>query len=127
MGVDESKRRRDRYEARLGEDDQRVEVAGWVYYVRAVKWDRDLTHGLAQPSGALLIDGTRYAAHGLRSLLAGRRPWIIGVVRLGAVSTWNDLEPRVVHRETLGQGDAPRPRIEDLAEQVTTGTFAPET
>jgi hypothetical protein len=125
MGVDESRRRRDMYEARLGPDDERVELGGWVYYARAVTWQRDFTHGLVQPVGELLTDGVRLAAQGLRRVRSSRRPWIVGVVRIGDVATWNDLSPHVVFQETLASGESPKARIEQLARQAQDGAFAP--
>jgi len=37
VAVDDRRRRRDLYEVSLRPHDERVEVAGWTYYVRAVK------------------------------------------------------------------------------------------
>lgn len=125
MAVDEKERRRDMYEARLGPDDERIALGGRIYYVRAVKWERDFTRGLVQPVGEPIIDAFRLVTQGIQQLRASRRPWIVGVVRIGDVSTWNDVSPRLVSRETLAESELPQARIDDLVQQVKDGAFAP--
>jgi hypothetical protein len=125
MAVDESMRRRDMYDARLTPHDQRVERGGWVYYVRAVKWERDFTRDLFQPGGEPLYDIVRLAVQWVRRARSGRRPWMVGVVRIGDVSTWNDFRPHVAHQETLPPGQSPQARIGELARKAQDGAFAP--
>jgi hypothetical protein len=125
VAVRDVDRRRDLYDAQLGPDDERVQLAGWVYYVRAVTWEQDLTRRPAQPVGELLTDTIRLAARGIRRARSRRRPWIVGVVRMGDVSTWNDPTPRVVHRDTSTAAQSHRSRIADLARRARDGEFAP--
>jgi hypothetical protein len=112
------------YEARLGPDDRRIELDGRVYYVRAVKWKRDFTRGLPQPVGWWLADIVRLVADGLRRVRAGRRPWMVGVIRIGDVSSWNDVEPNLEHHEALTAGQSPQARIAELAHEAQQGAFA---
>ncbi len=113
------------YDALLGPHDQRVQRGGWVYYIRAVKWEQDFTARGVQPGGELLVDALRLVTRALRRARSGRRPWVIGVVRIGDVSTWNDRTPRVVCRETLGRGHAPQTRIAELVVRAQNGEYAP--
>jgi hypothetical protein len=57
---------------------------------------------------------------------AKHRPWTVAVVRLGSVSTWNDIRPKVVFREVLPEDVEPTARIADLVEEIQSGRFRPE-
>jgi hypothetical protein len=125
VAVDESERHHDMYDARLGPHDQRVQRGGWDYYIRAVKWEQDFTARGVQPGGELIVDALRLVARGVRRARSSRRPWVVGVVRIGDVATWNDRTPRVVCRETLGARQEPPTRIAELVVRAQNGEYAP--
>lgn len=124
MAVDETRRRDDRYEVALRDHDERVEVAGWVYYVRGVRDEKELLPRLS-PVGELLVDAPVLAVRGIKRLAGWRRGWTVGVVRLASPSTWNNSRPAVVHQETLTKDEGPRERISQLVVQAEDGRFAP--
>lgn len=111
------------YYPALGSDDERLQVNGWTYYVRAVKWRDEFTQSAVSRSGSELFDFLVETARDL--LFARRRPWIVGVVRQGDVATWNDITPKLVHSEILSERIEPRVRIHELVTEVHEGRFAP--
>jgi hypothetical protein len=124
--VDDQRRRDDLYEVNLRPHDERVEVGGWTYYVRAVKRESKFTLSSGWLTTVLLIDVPLLLFRAVRRLFGRRPPWIVGVARLGSVKTWNDLTPKVVHREVLQQDVDPVGRIAELVDQASAGQFAPE-
>lgn len=122
--MDEQRRRDDLYDVTLRPHDQRVEVAGWIYYVRGVKRDEELLPRVAL-WGEVLVDVPILAARGIKRLVSRRVPWTVAVVRLGSVKTWNGVKPEVVHKEVLPTGEDAGPRIGELVEDVKAGWFAP--
>lgn len=123
VAVDIADQRRDMYYPTCSEHDERLELEGWTYYVRAVKWRDQFTTSPAPRSGSAIFDSL---VHVGREIVFGRRrPWIVGVVRLGSISTWNDLTPRVVHSEVLAPGNDPRSRISELLDDARQGRFRP--
>lgn len=125
VAVDDQRRRDDLYEVNLRPHDERLEVGGWTYYVRAVKRESEFTRRSGWLAGELLIDLPLLGFRAVRRLLGRREPWTVGVVRLGSVKTWNDLTPKVMHREDLVRGEDPAGRIAELVEEVRAGRFAP--
>jgi hypothetical protein len=118
---------RDRYVADIGDEDVRVSAGGWVYYVRAVKRPKQLLRSDANAGSSSLLGDLLFALvwGAVMERLDRRRPWLIGVVRMGDVATWNDITPRVVHTEALAPGGTIAGAIEHLATAAATGRFAP--
>lgn len=125
--VDDQRRRDDLYEVTLRPHDERVELDGWTYYVRAVKRDSEFMGNAGWLTTELLIDLPLLLFRGLRRVLGRPKPWIVGIVRLGSVRTWNDVQPHVAYREVLAPGVEPAPRITELIDEVRAGRFAPTT
>lgn len=123
--MDNQRKRDDLYDVSLRPHDERVEVGGWTYYVRAVKRDHEFTTPQGWITQVWLIDLPLLLVRGVRRVLNRRRPWTVGVVRFGSVSTWNDRIPIVVHREVLQDGEDPSVRIAELVKEVSAGRFAP--
>lgn len=129
MAVNEEQAFYDMYAATLREWDERVQVGEWVYYIRAVRRKRELTRANWR------LDGSSWAGNlwifavpfvlTYRWWIKRSGPWIVGVVRLGAVSTWNSVTPLVVHMEILGRDDLVVGRIAELASAAQAGHFAP--
>lgn len=126
MTIDEDQRRRDLYEVALRAHDARVECDGWIYYVRGVKRDSEFTGLSGWITSALSIEVALLLLRPLQRLVDRRKPWTVGVVRLGSVATWNSLTPKVVHREVLPAGEHPARRIDDLLAEAHDGRFAPD-
>ena len=82
MAVDDRRRRRDLFEVSLRPHDERVEVAGWTYYVRAVQRDSEFT-GTGPLTTELFIDLPLLLLV-VRRVRGRRRPWVVGVVRFVA-------------------------------------------
>lgn len=123
MAVDPELVRRDLYLPAVGEHDRRVVHDGWTYYVQAVRRPRTLGRPAPAVGGVgelVLVLPVVWCL----GLLARRRPWTVGVVRLGDVATWNDPKPVVVHRETTVDPD-PTATIDRLVAEIETGRFAP--
>jgi hypothetical protein len=110
------------------EHDERIELRGWVYYVRAVPWGRPLSRSPAEDKlrgdlGGLVVLGVvKLVRLGLRQL--GRaRPWRVGVVRGASAASWNPRDLVVLHEETLERGQDPVRRVGELAADVRAGRW----
>lgn len=127
MAVDKGQASADRYPAALRDHDERVEVQGWTYYIRGVRSKSELTGGsTVDLSGAgPALDFLAVLVQSVLALRTLRRPWTVGVVRLGSARTWNDPAPRVVHLEQLATGVEPTARIAELVAAVRAGRFYP--
>lgn len=126
VAVDEQRRRDDLYDVTLRPHDERVEAGGWTYYVRGVRDNGELLPRLRPTTGDLLVDGALLVSRGIKRLTRRKDRWTVGVVRLGSVSTWNNVQPQVVHREALAPGQEPEPRVAELIAEVKVGRHAPE-
>ena len=108
--IDPALAQRGLYEVDLRDVDERVERAGWVFSVRAVKRRRELTRG--EWDGGkfnLLAEGMMWAFNALRRRMSTKRSWPVGVVRLGNVSSWHDQRPVIVHLEQIARDADPAP------------------
>jgi hypothetical protein len=127
MAVDPALVEKDMYGPHVGELDERVVRGGWTYYVQAVKRPGRL--GVSPPSSDSLLAELLIVLplEAIAERRARRRPWTVGVVRIGDIATWNDREPVVVHREELPLGEDPSDAIAALAADAAAGRFAPGT
>ena len=118
---------RDMYLADLLAHDERVARDGWVYYVRGVKRRWQLLHGEDDGRGAgwkwVVIMGLWNT---IMRALDRRRPWLLGVVRLGDVATWNDIRARIVHVEPLRADEDLSQGVARLVAAASAGRFSPE-
>lgn len=111
---------------RFREVDERVEHDGWVYYVRAVRF----RHELARPRVSDVSGGLADLVFDILLELAKRfwfrtRPWQVGIIRRGAIQTWNDEKVRIVHHEKLPRRTDPAPRIAELCDEIRAGKYHP--
>lgn len=125
MSIDPAEVKHDLYPGNPREHDERVQVGGWVYYIRGVRLRSELK-GSQGEQAAWLAHPAAGALASLRRVGVRRRGWLVGVVRMGAVETWNDRTPQIVHAERLGRGVDPAPRIAHLKEAAARGGFAPD-
>ena len=125
MAVDRERQRDDLYAVRLRDHDERVELRGWVYYVRGVKREAELTRDTFLSSSWGMLDLTLALVDVALTVSDRWRTWRVGVVRLGSVRTWRSLTPKVVHVEKLPRGVDPTQRIQELVEDVKRGKFQP--
>ena len=125
MAVDDRRRQEDLYDVSLRPHDERVELKGWTYYIRAVKRDYEFTTSRLFFTNVWLVDVPRLLLRGVQWTLERHNPWIVGVVRLGSVASWNDLRPRILYREKLADGEQPTTRIDEMRHRVLDGDFSP--
>ena len=115
---------RDLYEVALRDVDKRVESGDWVFYVRAVKRRGALTHAEWDGGGFnLFAEGMAWVFNALRHRIYAKRPWLVGVVRLGDISSWNDHRPVIVHLEQIESGADAGATIGRLRAQIGAGEF----
>lgn len=109
-----------------GEYDVRIVRDGWVYYVAAARWRRDLGDWWsgAFPLGAVLVQVLWLAFTRGWGLMVRPRWWVV-VVRMGDVATWNDVSVRQLRRIHLPRGESPRECVASLVAEIEAGRFRP--
>ena len=101
----------------VGEYDERVVRDGWTFYVQATRRPINLGRTALSTGGlGALVIGVPVEL--FLDWRARNRTWSIGVVRMGNISAWKEQKATVVHRETLGPGLMPAPRIAELVAQI---------
>ena len=110
-----------------GDDDVRIARAGHVFYVRPMRRGSSMVGRWDHLYGEqiLLLPLLLPFAWGWQRVQR-RFDWQVGVLRVGAASSWNDQRLRVVHVAVVPRHEDPQECIASLVDAINKGEYDPK-